>query len=222
MKVFFIFFLISISSLYSFGQVNSFDIDSSKLNKPLSSQLDSTYKVDQSTRYAYFAAKQHNEPASIVDNLLKEIRKTDQENLIKVNSIIERFGWLGPQKIGIDGAQGLFLVIQHADLKTQEYYLPIIRTAEKKGEILSSNLAILEDRVCMRSGKEQIYGSQGFTDSQTGKKYIYPIIDVDNLDKRRKSMGMPPMRDYIKSWNLEEYKKNLPNIKLIVKSQSIK
>jgi len=222
MKIFYLSVLISLSTLCSFGQVTSFNIDNSNLNLPLMHQLDSIYKLDQSTRNTYLAAKQRKEPDRIIDSLLKEMHKTDKENLLKVNAIIKRFGWLGPQKVGINGAQALFLVIQHADLKTQEYYLPIIRNAEKRGEILSSNLAILEDRICMRTGKKQIYGSQGFTDAQTEKKYIYPIRDIDNLDRRRNKMGMPPMQDYVKGWNLEEYRKDLPNIERIVKTQNIK
>ncbi|WP_214229014.1 DUF6624 domain-containing protein [Pedobacter sp. B4-66] len=208
--------------LVSFGQVTSFSIDNSKLDKSLVEQLDSIYKVDQAIRITYIEAKQRKESVSLLDSLLNEMHKSDQANLIKVNAIIKKHGWLGPQKVGVIGAQGLFLVIQHADLKTQEFYLPAIRAAEKNGEILSSNLAILEDRVCMRSGKQQIYGSQGFTDSQTGKKYIYPIIDVDNLDKRRIAMGMPLMQDYAKEWNVEEYKKDLPDIERIVKTQNIR
>lgn len=210
------------SGLVSFGQVTSFTIDNSKLDKSLADQLDSIYKVDQAIRIAYIEAKQRKESVPLLDSLLNEMHKSDQENLIKVNAIVKKHGWLGPQKVGVIGAQGLFLVIQHADLKTQEFYLPAIRAAEKNGEILSSNLAILEDRVCMRSGKQQIYGSQGFTDNQTGRKYIYPIIDVDNLDKRRIAMGMPPMQDYVKDWNVEEFKKNLPDIERIVKTQNIK
>lgn len=222
MKFFATLFLISMSGLVSFGQVTSFTIDNSKLDKSLAEQLDSIYKVDQSIRITYIEAKQRKESVSLLDSLLNEMRKSDQANLIKVNAIIKKHGWLGPQKVGVIGAQGLFLVIQHADLKTQEFYLPMVRVAEKNGEILSSNLAILEDRVCMRSGKKQIYGSQGFTDNQTGKKYMYPIIDVDNLDKRRVAMGMPPMQDYVKDWNVEEYKKNLPDIERIVKTQNIR
>lgn len=214
--------LLSFSSLISTSQVTTFSIDDSKLNKPLSDTLEAIYKSDQATRMAYIQAKQQNKASSTVDSLINVMKRTDQENLIKVNAIIKNYGWLSPQKVGIEGAQGLFLVIQHADLKTQEYYLPIIREAEKKAEILSSNLAILEDRICMRNGKKQIYGSQGFTDNETGKKYIYPIGDIDGLEKRRKAMGMSPMLDYVKGWSAEEYKKDLPNIEQIVKKQNIR
>jgi len=214
--------LLTFSSIVSFSQVNSFNIDSTKLNKPLSDTLEAIYKLDQSTRAAYIQAKQQNKAATIVDSLMKVMRNTDQENLAKVNAIVKQHSWLSPQKVGINGAQGLFLVIQHADLKTQEYYLPMIKEAEKKGEMLSSNLAILEDRICMRNGKKQIYGSQGFTDNETGKKYIYPISDIDNLEERRKAMGLQPMQDYVEGWNVEEYKRELPIIEQIAKKQNIK
>ena len=146
-------------------------------------------------------------------------RQTDAQNLIAVEAIIEQHGWLSPQQVGMNAAQGLFMVIQHADLKTQERFLPMIREAEKKGNILSSNLAILEDRINMRNGKKQLYGSQGITDVKTGKKFIYPIMDVDNLDQRRKDMGMPPMKDYMPGWDPEKYKRELPEIERNVKLQ---
>jgi hypothetical protein len=119
----------------------------------------------------------------------------------------------------MQGSQALFLVIQHADLPTQRKYLPMIRKAEQKGEILSSNLAILEDRINMREGNPQQYGSQAFTDKQSGKLYFYPIADLNHLEERRKRMGLVPMAEYAKlmnlEWSPEQYKKMLPEIEKI-------
>lgn len=202
-KIFTSLVLLTFSSHVSSSQVTSFSIDDTKLNKSLSDSLGAIYKSDQSTRLAYIQAKQQNKPGAFLDSLMKEMKETDHKNLEKVNAIVREYGWLGPQNVGMDGSQGLFLVIQHADLKTQEYYLPLIRQAEKDGKILSSNLAILQDRICMRNGRKQIYGSQGFTDNETGKKYIYPIGEINDLEERRKAMGMPAMKDYVKEWNIE-------------------
>jgi hypothetical protein len=117
----------------------------------------------------------------------------------------------------------LFLVIQHADLATQEKYLPMIRLAEKDGKTLSSNLAILEDRVAMRRKQPQIYGSQVFSDTVTKKMYVYPMIDPDHLEDRRKSMGLQPMSEYMtnfnQAWDLETYKKELPFIQQVLQRQ---
>ncbi|MCC8425326.1 DUF6624 domain-containing protein [Mucilaginibacter sp. UR6-11] len=221
MKTLSLLFLTIISSFVSTAQVISFNIDKANLDNALAAQLDSIYKLDQLVRMDYIRARELNLATPVTDSLLRVLRKTDRENLIAVNYIVKKHGWLSPQKVGFNGAQGLFLVIQHADLKTQQRYLPIIKEAEKKGEILSSNLAILEDRINMREGKKQAYGSQGFTDSETGKKYIYPIVDVDNLDKRRKAMGMPPMQEYVKDWNTESYKKQLPEIERLAKKKNL-
>ena len=178
--------------------------------------LDSIYQQDQAPRLKFLDAIRQKEKATAIDSLRKIMLQKDQENLRKVISIIDQYGWLSPQKVGMNASQALFLVIQHADLATQKKYLPMIRAAEKNGEILSSNLALLEDRINMRDGKKQIYGSQSFTDKQTGQLYFYPIAEPDHLDERRKSMGLVPMQEYAKllntAWNLKAYKEMLPEI----------
>lgn len=204
------------------AQVNSFEIDSSKFKKELLSVLDTIYKDDQSYRVELGKLVKLKANQLQIDSLRSIIVNKDRINLVKVNEILKQHGWLGPQEVGMNGSQGIFLVIQHADLATQKRYLPLIKQAEKDGKTLSSNLAILEDRIAMREGRKQIYGSQGFKDKVTGANYIYPVIDADNLDKRRKSMGLPPMSTYVANWDLEEYKNKLPEIESIVKQQNIR
>jgi len=207
---------IFVLTLTADAQVNSFNIDSSKFIKPVMITLDSIYQQDQAPRLKFLDAVRQKEKAPAIDSLRKIMLQKDQENLRKVKSIIDYYGWLGPQKVGMNASQALFLVIQHADLATQKKYLSMIRAAEKNGEILSSNLALLEDRINMREGKKQIYGSQSFTDKQTGQLYFYPIAEPDHLDERRKSMGLVPMQEYAKllntAWNLKAYKEMLPEI----------
>lgn len=216
MKHGFILFILLIFSITLHAQVNTFEIDSSKFNKPLMVKLDSLYQKDQGIRYEFQSAIEKQADPVKRDSLLNIMHKQDKENLALVKSLLAKHGWLSPQKVGIDASQALFLVIQHADLATQEQYLPMIRAAEKRKEILSSNLAILEDRINMRKGLKQVYGSQGFPDKQTGRMYIYPVADPDKLDERRASVGLVPMAQYTKAmnitWNLEEYKNMLPEI----------
>lgn len=204
------------------AQVTSFMIDNSKFKMELLPLLDTIYKDDQSYRIELGNLTKGNASQKTLDSIRNIIKQKDEINLSKVNEIIKKHGWLGPQEVGMNGSQGIFLVIQHADLETQKKYLPLVRQAEKDGKTLSSNLAILEDRVAMREGRKQLYGSQGFKDKITGTNYIYPIVDLDQLDQRRKQMGMPPMATYVKNWDLEEYKKKLPEIEKIVKEQNIR
>jgi hypothetical protein len=216
--IFLICFFIVRTTLHS--QVISFEIDESKFKTELLPTLDTLYNEDQSFRNKYFELITGKAPQTVIDSMRTIIKQKDSINLIKVNKILNQYGWLGPQDIGMNGSQALFLVIQHADLKTQQKYLPMIEKAEREGKISSSNLAILQDRIAMREGKKQLYGSQEFTDKITGISYRYPIINPDKLDERRKSMGLQPMEEYDKNWDVNDYKKKLPEIEKIIKEQN--
>ncbi len=73
----------------------------------------------------------------------------------------------------------------------------------KKGEIDASNVALLEDRILVREGKEQIYGTQLKTNERTGKLELSPIKDEENVDKRRQAVGLPPIAEYLKTFGLQ-------------------
>lgn len=176
-------------------------------------QLDSIYKEDQDTRMAFIKlanAKQLNTPEGKA--AMAKMKVTDSLNQLFVDRILNQYGWQGPQDVGFNASQALFLVIQHANLSMQEKYLPMIRKAEKDGRILSSNLAILEDRIALRQGKKQLYGSQVKSDGKTGEKSLFPLEDPDHVDERRKAMGLPPLAEYLEKsfqmkWDVEAYKK---------------
>lgn len=128
--------------------------------------------------------------------LLKKMNQVDLENTTRVAQILDTHGWLGNQEVGAQGNQAIFLVIQHADINIQEKYLPMMREAQKAGKARGADLALLEDRVLMRNGKKQIYGSQLSTDSQTNKTYFFPIEDVEHVDERRAAVGLQPIAEY--------------------------
>lgn len=195
------------------AQVTSFEIDDSRFNKELKHILDSIYDEDQSIRNAYIALMQRQAPKEELEAAILKMKRSDSLNLELVTLILDEHGFQDPQDVGMTASQGLFLVIQHADLEIQRKYFSMLQQAEKDGKLLSSNFAIFLDRVYMREGKDQLYGSQGFKDKTTGKQYIYPIADVDQLDERRKAMALPPMAQYAAGWNLEAYKQQLPTIR---------
>lgn len=130
------------------------------------------------------------------------IEEQDSINLAKVEKILAKHGWLGWDLIGRSANGALFLVIQHAELETQEKYLPMLREAVKKGDAAPADLALLEDRVAMGLGKKQIYGSQMGIDQETGEYYVFPIEDPDNVNQRRAEVGLGPIEDYVSNWDL--------------------
>ena len=140
----------------------------------------------------------------------------DSINLIKVKNILDEQGRAGPDKVGGQASQALFLVIQHSDLGTQEQYLPMMRDTVKEGKASARSLALLEDRVALGQGKRQIYGSQIGRDPETGDNYVLPLDDPDHVDERRLLVGLGPLSAYVSRWDIvwdvEEYKKQLPAI----------
>ena len=146
----------------------------------------------------------------------KKIFENDSITLTKVIKVLDSRGWLGSDIIGNLGNRTLFLAIQHSDLKTQEKYLPLMREAVQKGNASPSNFAYLVDRVALGQGKKQLYGSQLVRDLVTGEHYISPLDDPDNVDMRRTELGLGKLQDYVSplgmTWNIEEYKKKLPEI----------
>jgi hypothetical protein len=147
---------------------------------------------------------------------IQKIVENDSINLIKVKNILDEYGWLGADIIGRQGNTTLFLVIQHADLETQEKYLPMMRSAVEDGNASAADLALLEDRVALREGKRQIYGSQIGYDEDRKTYYVLPLEDPDNVNARRREVGLGRIEEYIANWGLtwdvESYKLQLPEI----------
>ena len=192
-------------------------VDSVEANydKPLQQELLEILHDDQAPRNAYIeATKSLGYKNPTVDSLVKVILYNDSINVIKVIKILDEKGWVGKDKVGDRANQTLFLVIQHANLETQEKYLPMMREAVKKGNASASELALLEDRIALRKGKKQIYGSQIYRNPKTNENFVAPLEDPDNVDKRRAEVGLGTLSIYVKQWNItwdvEEYKKRLP------------
>ncbi len=193
------------------------DKSEANLNKPLVAQLDSIDEEDQTYRKQLDGIREkYGQQSKEMREHWKVINYKDSINLIKVKAILDKYGWLGPDIVGNAGNSTLFLVIQHADLKTQEKYLPMMREAVKNNKAQPSSLALLEDRVLMRNGKKQLYGSQISFNQKTNTYYVAALEDPDNVDKRRASVNLQPLADYVKRWKIiwdvEAYKKLLPEL----------
>lgn len=169
-----------------------------RLDRPLIAVLDTIFKADQD-----FILKNKgwdfNSPEWKAWS--KAWGETDSVNLIKVTNIINKYGWPGEDIIGWSGSSTLWVVIQHSTLENQEKFLPLMREAVKKGKARPAQLALLEDRILVRNGKEQIWGTQAGTDS-LGIYKLWPIKDELNVNKRRFSVGLGPLQWYAKQIGL--------------------
>ncbi|MBK9980883.1 MAG: hypothetical protein IPP15_00420 [Saprospiraceae bacterium] len=156
-------------------------------------QLNAIYERDQKTRA-------NGDSIAYIDYI-------DSCNLAQVERIIALYGWPGKSFISATGNYTIFLVIQHADLATQEKYFPLFQKSVDDGESRAMDMAYLQDRILMRQGKKQVYGSQVVV-NKAGSLEFYPIEDEKNVNLRRKNVGLGPMEEYAEYFGID-YK--LPN-----------
>jgi len=130
---------------------------------------------------------------------MAEWMRIDADNTAYMKTVIDKYGWPGKSMVGDDGALGAFLMVQHADADAafQETCLPLLTAAAERGEARPQDMAFLTDRVLVARGKPQRYGSQFFS-GPDGVLKPRPIEDPEDLDARRKAVGLGPMADYVK------------------------
>lgn len=171
---------------------------------PLKEKLERIFIKDQTLRKLYSTAeKKFGRNSEEMKYYRSLIWKQDTANVNEVVVIIEQRGWIGKSVVGEKANTALWVVIQHAPLALQEKYLPLLKASVLKGESKGSHLALLEDRIQMRKGEPQIYGSQIITDKKTGKKKVYKIKDPEYVDQRREKVGLGPIETYVKYWGIK-------------------
>ena len=171
--------------------------------KMLQKQLESIGDEDQRYRLQIDSIeKKFGSESGELKDLWKTIHRSDSLNRVEVVRIIDNYGWMGPGQVGYAASSAMYYVIMHADLETQEKYISVIRDAVKEGKAEGGNLAMLEDRVALREGKKQIYGTQIRKNNITNEYYLAPLEDPLNVDERRVKMGMKTLGEYIKQYNI--------------------
>jgi D-alanyl-D-alanine carboxypeptidase len=101
--------------------------------------------------------------------------------------------------VGKDAMQGVFIMILHSDgdKEWQKSQLTNIERAVKNGDMDGQSYAYQYDRIQINSGKKQLYGTQ-CANVDTIKKTVElaPTEDMENLDDRRRKVGMMPIEMY--------------------------
>lgn len=174
------------------------------LDKPLKAQLEQIYVRDQTLRQLYRDAEdKFGRESEEMKYFWALVAEEDSLNELEVIEILEEKGWVGRSVVGGKANMTVWLVIQHAPLETQEKYLPMLRESVKQGESQGSHLALLEDRIQMRNGKPQIYGSQITRDETSDKQIVYPVLEPEYVNQRRAEVGLGPIEEYVKRWDIE-------------------
>ena len=125
-----------------------------------------------------------------IDSLINLKRKLNEINLDILEKIVKDYGW--PKKSKTGNASGCaFFVIQHQDdVAIQKKYLPYLEKVLKEKEIWPDEYAGLVDRILLKEGFKQKYGTQSQFNPQTNSFELAPVESIEEVNKNRKIIGM--------------------------------
>ncbi|NIJ54565.1 DUF6624 domain-containing protein [Dyadobacter arcticus] len=164
-----------------------------QINNQLKAELDSIYHVDQLYRDILdnppkkdSLAKVHNLSGQEVDQrIFDKMTEIDHSNIKRVKKIIEQYGYPGTKLVGSPTNEAAWYVIQHSEDISE--YFPLIEKAGKSKELPFDLVAMMQDRLLMGQGKEQLYGTQ--VRCENSECYVWPIANPTQVNQRRKQAG---------------------------------
>jgi hypothetical protein len=195
-KIYFIFFVLCAAGA------------NAQVNHRLAKTIDSLYDADQAVQIRLMQMSQRNAPQDSL-KMQDSLKKATYVNGIHVSKkIYAQYGYPTPKLVGADASHHFFVLIQHADSDPhfQVEMLPVLDKLSKSGDISRKDYAYLYDRVQHNTKGKQLYGTQPAYDKSgnlfdSNNKIIYPpdLADPENVDKRRKEVGLGPIEEYYES-----------------------
>ena len=120
------------------------------------------------------------------------IATTDTAVLGRLRALAATRGSTWPTRsvVGAAGVRAVWMLVQR-DTALQRTALHRMMESGPD-EALAADVAVLEDRVRLQSGRKQVYGSQ--LRPVNGRLVPAPIEDSAHVDMRRDAAGLPPLR----------------------------
>jgi hypothetical protein len=87
-------------------------------------------------------------------------------------------------------------IIKHtADTEFQQTALSELRSLAEQGLVPPAEIASLIDAAELAAGRRQIYGNR--LKCVDGERVAFDLLSPDDVDERRKTMGLPSLKTYI-------------------------
>lgn len=127
----------------------------------------------------------------------------DSLNRIKLDSLINIYGWLGYKEVGKSGENASFLIAQHSDrdLNFQKKCLLEMKKQLVEGNIYPPNYALLYDRVKINNGEAQLFGSQVEINSTSNRFESKKTLSPELVNAYRLYFGLDTIESYLELMN---------------------
>lgn len=128
-----------------------------------------------------------------------EMARVHRENTLALEEIIDAIGYPTIDKVGKQGSEAAWLVIQHAigQPAFMRKCATLLARAVAEQRASAVDLAYLTDRIAVFEGRSQLYGTQ-FDWDENGEMSPQHIADIETVNRRRVGIGLPRLEEQIK------------------------
>ena len=146
--------------------------------------LEWVFERDQYDRMLWLlASSKRTESPARVEKLARRAMDTDSTNLQLVSRILSETGYPRKSKVGDFATLTVWMIIQHSDLGRIKQFLPQLEEAASRGDLAPAYLAATKDRIDIREGRPQKYGTQ----------FNCPLLDSLRVNEWRQEVGLSPI-----------------------------
>ena len=159
----------------------------------LKNHLEEMLERDQAYRTQWILSRQlHHEETQRDIALRLRADSIDSLNQVEIRQILKEHGFPKKTEVGTSACEAAWIIIQHAPLDVQKEYLPILERAATEGNIQAALVATLHDRIDVREGHPQKYGTQRNSNG------LCPLLNEKMVNQWRKEVGLPPLDESAK------------------------
>lgn len=159
----------------------------------LKNHLEEMLERDQAYRTQWILSRQlHHEETQRDIALRLRADSIDSLNQVEIRQILKEHGFPKKTEVGTSACEAAWIIIQHAPVDVQKEYLPMLERAATEGNIQAALVAALHDRIDVREGRPQKYGTQ-----RNGNR-LCPLLNEKMVNQWRKEVGLPPLDESAK------------------------
>ncbi len=172
-------------------------------DQQLISELDSMVESEIGWRIAYTEAVNQSADSLALAQLLIDRDSLHRRQYSRLNSLFLTHGYLGHDVVGKSGSHDFWFLVNELNAYPdfQEAVLLKMEEAVDVHNASYASYAYMLDKVRVRSGQLQVYGTQVAFNRSASSFLPQPVEKPESLDARREKAGLPPMNMFIKLLN---------------------
>lgn len=146
--------------------------------------------------------------SSVVEALWASKFRIGKWNQKELDELIAKKGWPRVENVGSEAAFTAWLIVMHSNSEYIQKYLPTIKKICEEKELSWERYVSIYDRSLWFDRKPQKYGTHTQFNETTKKEELYPLEDESKVDEWRKELGLQPLKEYLKQFNIQYQSKN--------------